>query len=155
MNRMRSLLCVVACCVLGCRQGETSTQAAVAGLAVPATGLRGGHGDPDSACGDLGVNFGSHKCKVQLSTGITMAYLETGPKNGPAVILIHGLTDSIRSWSLSMRALHARNPELHILAIDQRGHGATSMPPGEDCPGAPEDCFRTNGSRRWWRRWSA
>ena len=142
MNRMRSLLFVVACCMLGCQPGETA-QAASAGLAVPAIGLRGGHGDPDSACGDLGVNFGSHKCTVQLSTGITMAYLETGPKNGPAVILIHGLTDSIRSWILSMRALHARNPGLHILAIDQRGHGATSMPRGEDCPGAPEDCFQT------------
>jgi pimeloyl-ACP methyl ester carboxylesterase len=99
--------------------------------------------DPDrGACSNLGVNFGSHKCKERLSTGITMAYVETGPHDGPNVILIHGLTDSVRSWILSMRALHAMNPALHIIAIDQRGHGATSMPSGAECPGAPEKCFQ-------------
>ncbi len=98
--------------------------------------------DPPERCDDLGTNFGSHKCKVRLSTGITMAYLEVGPANGPVVILIHGLTDSIRSWITALRALHARDPGLHILAIDQRGHGATSLPPGDACPGAPEQCYR-------------
>ena len=102
---------------------------------------RDGREHGEAVCGDLGVNFGSHKCKVRLNTGITMAYLEVGPESGSTVILIHGLTDSIRSWILSMRALHAINPSLHIFAIDQRGHGATSMPPGPQCPGAPERCF--------------
>lgn len=137
MNVKKSLLCAAACSMLGCEQGATSAQSAAAAAAASAARAERG----PEACDNLGVNFGSHKCKVRLSTGITMAYLETGPADGPAVILIHGLTDSIRSWILSMRALHALNPSLHILAIDQRGHGATSMPPGDECPGAPEQCF--------------
>jgi pimeloyl-ACP methyl ester carboxylesterase len=91
------------------------------------------------ACRDISAQ----KCKIKLSTGITMAYVEIGPKTGKAVILIHGLTDSIRSWSPAMRALHRADPELHILAVDLRGHGASSMPSARKCAAAPENCFRT------------
>src|SRR5271154_5826308 len=70
-------------------------------------------------CEDLSAK----KCTLKLSTGITMAYVETGPAKGKTVILIHGLTDSIRSWSTAMRALHDLDPTLHILAVDLRGHG--------------------------------
>ena len=73
---------------------------------------------------------------------IDMAYLEVGPADGPAVILVHGLTHSSRSWSTTMDALHRADPGLHILAIDQRGHGASSMPPAAACAAAPERCFR-------------
>src|SRR6185369_11383445 len=34
------------------------------------------------------------------------------------------------------------DPGFRILAIDLRGHGATSMPPASDCAPAPEKCFR-------------
>ncbi len=91
-----------------------------------------------ASCDDID----SGKCTIDLSTGIKMAYVETGPADGPAVILIHGLTDSLRSWSLAMRALHKADPALHILAVDLRGHGATSMPPAEQCAAAPENCYR-------------
>ena len=91
-----------------------------------------------ASCDDID----SGKCTIDLSTGIKMAYVETGPADGPAVILIHGLTDSLRSWSLAMRALHKADPALHILAVDLRGHGATSMPPADKCAAAPEACYR-------------
>lgn len=91
-----------------------------------------------ASCSDIGKS----KCRIQLMTGISMTYLETGPESGDAVILIHGLTDSVRSWAPTMQALHAENPKLHILAIDQRGHGASSMPPNAACAPAPEKCFR-------------
>jgi len=82
------------------------------------------------------------RCKIQLSTGITMAYVETGPETGQPVILLHGFTDSIRAWSSAMRALHKNDPDLRVLAVDLRGHGATDMPPGTSCAPAPERCFR-------------
>jgi non-heme chloroperoxidase len=81
------------------------------------------------------------KCAVKLTTGITMAYLETGPTDGKPVILLHGLTDSSRSWAPAMAALHAANPNLRIFALDQRGHGASSMPDGANCPVEPKWCF--------------
>jgi pimeloyl-ACP methyl ester carboxylesterase len=87
------------------------------------------------------------KCRVQLITGTSMTYLELGvPKPGEepsdTVILIHGLTDSARSWWPTALALHKLNPTLHIYAIDQRGHGDSSMPPVAACAPAPEKCFR-------------
>jgi pimeloyl-ACP methyl ester carboxylesterase len=80
-------------------------------------------------------------CSVRLSTGITMAYVEVGPQRGPAVILLHGLTDSSRSWSLAMRELHALRPDLHIFALDQRGQGGSSLPQWSACRETPERCF--------------
>ncbi|CUR59220.1 putative Alpha/beta hydrolase fold protein [metagenome] len=81
------------------------------------------------------------KCSAQLRTGIEMAYVEVGPSNGPAVILLHGLTDSSRSWSLAMAELHALRPDLHLYALDQRGQGGSSMPTAPICRSAPERCF--------------
>ncbi len=63
--------------------------------------------------------------KVKLSTGITMKYIEAGDPNGPAVLLIHGYTDSSFSYSRVMPLLDTR---YRILAIDQRGHGETDKP---------------------------
>ncbi|QPC86066.1 alpha/beta fold hydrolase [Mesorhizobium sp. NBSH29] len=82
------------------------------------------------------------RCYEKLPTGIEMSYLEVGPKEGPAVILIHGLTDNVRSWSTTMASLHEINPELHIFAVDLRGHGRSSMPDAVTCAPAPENCFR-------------
>ena len=81
------------------------------------------------------------KCFVDLHTGIRMAYIEVGPADGKAVILLHGLTDTARSWSVAMAALHAADPSLHIYALDQRGHGASSMPVGSACMASPKSCF--------------
>jgi pimeloyl-ACP methyl ester carboxylesterase len=81
------------------------------------------------------------KCAVKLATGIEMAYIEAGPENGKPIILLHGLTDSSRSWSTTMAALHAADPGLRIVALDQRGHGASSMPVGATCAASPRSCF--------------
>jgi pimeloyl-ACP methyl ester carboxylesterase len=80
--------------------------------------------------------------RIALSTGIAMAYVDVGPPTGRPVVLIHGFTDNIRSWWPTMRALHRRAPDLRILAIDLRGHGASDMPPAEACAAAPEACFK-------------
>jgi pimeloyl-ACP methyl ester carboxylesterase len=98
---------------------------------MPATAaMTGKCPDPDKA-----------KCKVRLATGIELAYIEAGPENGKPMILLHGLTDSSRSWSTTIAALHAADPGLRIFALDQRGHGATSMPVGANCPPSPKSCF--------------
>lgn len=90
----------------------------------------------DGPCASLDA-----KCSVDLATGIKMAYVEVGPADGPALILLHGLTDSARSWAPTMAALHAADPKLHIIAPDQRGHGASSMPSAASCPQNPKSCF--------------
>jgi pimeloyl-ACP methyl ester carboxylesterase len=71
-----------------------------------------------------------------------MGYVELGEKDGDALILLHGLTDSARSWSDSMELIYEKDPGLHVIAVDQRGHGAASMPDAEKCADDPQSCFK-------------
>ena len=82
----------------------------------------------------------SDRCTQTLSTGIEVSYIEVGPEDGPAVILIHGLTDNMRSWATTMASLHELDPELRIMAVDLRGHGRSGMPDAKECAPAPENC---------------
>ena len=111
---------------------------AVAALGVAAPAAIAVADGGQSPCPDIS----GPKCTIRLSTGITMRYLEVGPKDGPVVFLLHGYTDTSRSMSLVMRELHQLSPELDIIDPDQRGHGASSMPAGAGCPASPADCFR-------------
>jgi non-heme chloroperoxidase len=65
------------------------------------------------------------KKTVELSTGINMRYVESGPKNGEPLILLHGMNDSSRSWSLMLPYL---GNKYHIYIPDLRGHGDTDKP---------------------------
>jgi pimeloyl-ACP methyl ester carboxylesterase len=87
-------------------------------------------------------SLSGQKCTVALPTGINMAYLETGEPSGEPIVLIHGFADNLRTWVPAMRALHELDPHWHILAVDLRGHGGSSMPSSVSCASAPEQCFR-------------
>lgn len=101
-------------------------------VGVPLSSAQGSN----KACANL-----DSPCKVMLSTGIKMAYIESGPASGNVLILLHGLTDSKRSWSRAMPILHKMDPSLHIYALDQRGHGASSRPKTPTCVRHPAQCF--------------
>jgi pimeloyl-ACP methyl ester carboxylesterase len=73
--------------------------------------------------------------------GITLSHVEIGDPAGPLVLFLHGYTDTGRSFHGTMRALHQLRPDLRLIALDQRGHGASSMPDSARCAPAPERCF--------------
>jgi pimeloyl-ACP methyl ester carboxylesterase len=54
-----------------------------------------------------------------------MRYLAAGPEGGAPLILLHGLGDTSRSWSLSLPDLARRH---RVYVLDQRGHGDTEAP---------------------------
>jgi pimeloyl-ACP methyl ester carboxylesterase len=62
---------------------------------------------------------------VRLPSGVRLHYIEQGPASGPAVLLLHGYSDSSFSWSRVMPLLPR---ELRVVAIDQRGHGRSDRP---------------------------
>jgi pimeloyl-ACP methyl ester carboxylesterase len=78
---------------------------------------------------------------VDLPTGISMAYVETGDPWGEPVIFLHGYTDTSRSFWPTIRHLAELRPDFRILAPDLRGHGESSMPDAEACRAEPEQCF--------------
>ncbi len=57
---------------------------------------------------------------IALSTGVTVSCVQQGDPAGPAVVLVHGVTDSWRSWELVLAELP---PSVRAIALTQRGHG--------------------------------
>lgn len=62
---------------------------------------------------------------ARLPNGLTLNYATQGPKTGPAVILLHGYTDS---WFSFSRVLPLLPPELRVIVPDLRGHGDSERP---------------------------
>ena len=63
--------------------------------------------------------------QVALANGVTLEYAERGPRDAPPVIMLHGVTDSWRSFEPLMAHLPAG---VRLLAVTQRGHGGSSRP---------------------------
>jgi len=70
-------------------------------------------------------NFDSRKTSILLSNGQTIAYIDAGPKEAPAIVLIHGYTDSARDWLPVEPLLQKR---FRLIIVDLRGHGASGKP---------------------------
>jgi len=62
---------------------------------------------------------------IHLVGRATLRVVERGDSHGPAVVLLHGFTDSWRSFE---RVLPHLPPSLHVLVVTQRGHGDASRP---------------------------
>lgn len=62
---------------------------------------------------------------VALPTGVRLCYAELGDPAGHAVLLLHGLSDSRRSFD---RLLPLLPPSLRLIVPDQRGHGDSDRP---------------------------
>jgi pimeloyl-ACP methyl ester carboxylesterase len=60
------------------------------------------------------------------TNGIRMHVAETGPADGPLVVLCHGFPESWYSWRHQLKALG--DAGYHVVAPDQRGYGQTTAP---------------------------
>ena len=70
------------------------------------------------------ARWNSLKKEVRLPNGIKLAYVELGDPNGKPVLLLHGYTDSSRSWSMTSPYLSG----YRLIIPDQRGHGNADAP---------------------------
>jgi pimeloyl-ACP methyl ester carboxylesterase len=52
-------------------------------------------------------------------------YAEQGDPNGIPIVLLHGITDSLHSFSRMMPLMDSK---YHVYALDQRGHGDSDKP---------------------------
>ena len=75
------------------------------------------------------------KRSVRLPNGLRLTYVEAGNPNGEPLLLLHGYTDSSRSWSLVVPRLS----KYRLLIPDQRGHGGSDAP--ECCYGSSQFAF--------------
>jgi pimeloyl-ACP methyl ester carboxylesterase len=77
------------------------------------------------------ASWTSLKKEVRLPNGTRLAYVEAGDPKGEPVLLLHGFTDSSRSFLPMVPYLSG----YRLLIPDQRGHGASD---------APECCYGTS-----------
>jgi pimeloyl-ACP methyl ester carboxylesterase len=69
--------------------------------------------------------FDASKKLTALPNGETLAYIDRGERSGPAVVLIHGYTDSARDWVPMLPYL---SKHYRLILVDIRGHGRSSKP---------------------------
>lgn len=81
------------------------------------------------------ANWASLKKEVRLANGIKLAYVDAGNPNGEPLLLLHGFTDSSRSFSPMVPQLS----RYRLLIPDQRGHGASDAP--ECCYGSAQFAY--------------
>jgi len=81
------------------------------------------------------ASWASLKKVVRLPNGTRLAYVEAGDPKGEPVLLLHGFTDSSRSF-LPMVPYLSR---YQLLIPDQRGHGTSDAP--ECCYGASQFAY--------------
>jgi pimeloyl-ACP methyl ester carboxylesterase len=62
---------------------------------------------------------------AELSNGVKLPYVEQGDASGPSLLLLHGVTDSWRSFELVLPHLPR---SIHAIAVTQRGHGDADRP---------------------------
>lgn len=65
--------------------------------------------------------------RVRLANGIELDVVDTGPRDGPVLIFLHGFPDSHRTWRHQIAHLSAR---YRCIAPDQRGYRGSSKPKG-------------------------
>lgn len=76
--------------------------------------------------------WASARASIGTAQGLRLGYVELGEApasaKGNPIILIHGYTDSSRSWSLLAGPLRAALPGRRIIAVELRGHGISDAP---------------------------
>ncbi|HEY0315129.1 MAG TPA: alpha/beta hydrolase [Sphingomonas sp.] len=83
---------------------------------------------PDIPAAELAQRYGRANSRyADVGNGIRLHYLESGPVDAPAVLLIHGFGDNSFSWDGWTRVLA---PRYHVLAVDLPGHGLSEAPAG-------------------------
>lgn len=65
--------------------------------------------------------------RVKLANGIELDVVDTGPRDGPVLIFLHGFPDSHRTWRHQIAHLSGR---YRCIAPDQRGYRGSSKPVG-------------------------
>jgi pimeloyl-ACP methyl ester carboxylesterase len=65
--------------------------------------------------------------------GVRVRYLDTGPTDAPAVVLLHGFASSLETWDPVVAPLAKTH---RVLALDLKGFGWTDRPPGDYSPAA-------------------
>ena len=85
---------------------------------------------PDIPADELRTKYANAESEfVDLGDGLTVHLRDEGPKDAPALILLHGSNASLHTWQQWVDRL---GKEYRIIRYDQPGHGLTGPHPKDD-----------------------
>jgi len=85
---------------------------------------------PDTDAAEMRAKYGAAPSQfIEIADGVRVHLRDEGPKDAPAIILLHGSTADLHTWQPWTEALS----ETHrIIRFDQIGHGLTGPDPDGD-----------------------
>lgn len=85
---------------------------------------------PDTDPAAMRAKYGSPPSQfVAIGGGVTVHLRDEGPRDAPAIILLHGSNADLHTWDPWTEALKAK---YRVIRFDQVGHGLTGPDPKED-----------------------
>lgn len=85
---------------------------------------------PDTDPAQMRAKYGAPPSQfVAIGDGVKVHLRDEGPKDAPAIILLHGSNADLHTWEPWVTALKTR---YRVIRFDQIGHGLTGPDPAED-----------------------
>ncbi|MBA4045138.1 MAG: alpha/beta hydrolase [Erythrobacter sp.] len=85
---------------------------------------------PDTDAAAMRAKYGGPPSQfVEIGDGVTVHLRDEGPKDAPAIILLHGSNADLHTWDPWAAALKG---QYRVIRFDQVGHGLTGPDPAHD-----------------------
>lgn len=85
---------------------------------------------PDTDAAAMRAKYGGPPSQfVAIGGGVTVHLRDEGPRDAPAILLLHGSNADLHTWEAWAAALKGR---YRVIRFDQVGHGLTGPDPAED-----------------------
>jgi Predicted hydrolases or acyltransferases (alpha/beta hydrolase superfamily) len=82
---------------------------------------------PDTDAAEMRAKYGGPPSQfVEIGNGVTVHLRDEGPKDAPAIILLHGSNADLHTWEPWVEALKG---QYRVVRFDQVGHGLTGPAP--------------------------
>lgn len=85
---------------------------------------------PDTDAAEMRAKYGGPPSQfVAIGDGVTVHLRDEGPKDAPAIVLLHGSNADLHTWQPWVEALKG---QYRVIRFDQVGHGLTGPDPKDD-----------------------
>ena len=85
---------------------------------------------PDTDAAEMRAKYGGPPSQfVAIGDGVTVHLRDEGPKDAPAIVLLHGSNADLHTWEPWVQALKG---QYRVIRFDQVGHGLTGPDPKQD-----------------------
>lgn len=85
---------------------------------------------PDTDAAEMRAKYGGPPSQfVAIGNGVTVHLRDEGPKDAPAIVLLHGSNADLHTWEPWVQALKG---QYRVIRFDQVGHGLTGPDPKHD-----------------------